>query len=81
MYDKADDSNMDPRLRRRRIRMVKKLVDAVPSERIPELENFVMELMPPVEDEPDEIVDEAVRLIEEHNKQLALLQMPTNGLQ
>jgi hypothetical protein len=40
------DADMDPAFRRRRLRLVKKMVDAVPSARIPELENFVCRLLP-----------------------------------
>lgn len=46
------DKHMDPKMRKQRLHLTKRLIDGVPSEHIPALENFVSSLLPPLEGDP-----------------------------
>jgi hypothetical protein len=54
----ANDEEMDPKFRGRRLQNIKRLIDQIPSAAIPALENYVSDLLPEVEDEMDPMDNE-----------------------
>jgi len=58
------DEQMDPKFRARRLRIVKRMIDQIPSAAIPELENYVAGLFPELEDEIDPVVNEVAAELE-----------------